>query len=87
MCFRSFPVAKSLWERGGEGVSRVSVKSFFCLTAPKNWLEEPFCAVFQNLFGSEKAYGQVGREYRHSPSKMFCVTVLKKLVGEPVRCH
>ena len=28
--------------------------NFFCLTVPKHFVEEPFCAVFQNLSGSEK---------------------------------
>ena len=39
-----------------EGVSKFSVESF-CLTVPKNLEGEPFCAVFQKLSGSEKAYG------------------------------
>ena len=28
----------------------------FCLTLPKNFLGEPFCAVFQKFSGSEKVY-------------------------------
>ena len=27
---------------------------FFCLTATKNFVGEPFCALFQKIFGSEK---------------------------------
>ena len=30
---------------------------FFCLTVPKNFVEEPFCAVFQKISGSEKVNG------------------------------
>ena len=30
---------------------------FFCLTVPKKTVEEPFCAVFQNISGDEKDYG------------------------------
>ena len=33
------------------------VSKFFCLTVPKNLVEEPFCAVFQKISGSEKVYG------------------------------
>ena len=29
----------------------------FCLPVPKNFVEEPFCAVFQKNSGSEKVYG------------------------------
>ncbi len=31
--------------------------NFFCLTVPKHFVEEPFCAVFQIILGSEKIYG------------------------------
>ena len=33
----------------------------FCLTVPKNFADEPFCAVFQKISGSEKVYGKEGR--------------------------
>ena len=40
MCFRKFPVAKSLW------ITAVGHQEFaskvFCLTVPKNFVEEPF---------------------------------------------
>ena len=29
----------------------------FGFTVPKNFVEEPFCAVFQKISGSEKVYG------------------------------
>ena len=32
------------------------VSGFFCLTVPKIFVGEPFCAVFHNFFGSEKVY-------------------------------
>ena len=35
---------------------RFSVQ-FFCLTVPKIFAGEPFCAVFQKISGSEKVYG------------------------------
>ena len=40
-------------------MSRFCVE-FFCLTAPKNFVKEPFCAVFQKISGSEKVYGKEG---------------------------
>ena len=30
---------------------------FFCLTVTQNFVEEPFCAVFQKFTGSQKVYG------------------------------
>ena len=42
----------------------------FCLTMPKNFEGEPFCAVFQNISGSQKVYGEEGG-YQDFPSKVF----------------
>ena len=33
------------------------LSKFFCLTMPKDFLGEPFCAVFQKISGSERVYG------------------------------
>ena len=47
-------------KRGGEeeeGSMTIFCRKFFCLTVPKNFVEEPFCAVFQKTSGSEKVYG------------------------------
>ena len=33
------------------------VSKIFCPTVPKNFVEEPFCAVFQKISGSQKVYG------------------------------
>ena len=54
--FRKFPVAKSLWIREG-GKYQVFPSIVFCLPVPKNFVGEPFCAVFQKFSGSEKVYG------------------------------
>ena len=47
----------------------------FCLTVPKNFEEEPFCAVFQKISGSEKVYGsewgEGGWQYHDFPSEVF----------------
>ena len=32
------------------------LSQFFCLTVPKKFVREPFCAVFHKIFGSEKVY-------------------------------
>ena len=32
------------------------LSKFFCVTLPKNFVGEPFCAVFHKIFGSEKVY-------------------------------
>ena len=53
-CCSIFGYRKSLDEK--RGVSRLSV-DFFCLTVPKIFAGEPFCAVFQKISGSEKVYG------------------------------
>ena len=50
---------------------------------PKNFAEEPFCAVFQKSSGSEKIYGQEGGECQNFPSKFFCLKVPKNFAGEP----
>ena len=31
---------------------------FFCLTVPRIFVGEPFCAVFHKIFGIEKVYAQ-----------------------------
>ena len=47
---------KKVGEEEEEG-SITILSKFFCLTVPKNFVEEPFCAVFQKISGSEKVYG------------------------------
>ena len=44
---------------GGEGGREYHdfPSKIFCLTVPKNFVGEPFCAVFQKISGSEKVYG------------------------------
>ena len=58
-------------------MSRFSIfcRTFFCLTVPKNFLGEPFCAVFQKNSGSEKVYGKRGGEFQYFLSEIFCLTV------------
>ena len=61
---------------------RFSVE-FFCLTVPKNFVGEPFCAVFRKIFGSEKFTHRIGVEYQDFPSETFCLSVPRKFVGKP----
>ena len=56
MCFRKFPVAKKLKENGGGEYQDFPSKTF-CLIVPKNFIGEPFCAVFRKFSGSGKIYG------------------------------
>ena len=50
---------------------------------PKNFVGEPFCAVFQKISDSEKVYGlEGGGEYQDFPSKFsFCLSVPKIFGG------
>ena len=34
------------------------LSNIFCLTVPKCFVGEPFCAVFKKISGSEKNYGK-----------------------------
>ena len=55
----------------------------FCLTVPKKFVGEPFCAVFPKNSGCQKVYGQEREgEYQDFPSKIFCLTVPIIFVGE-----
>ena len=56
-----------------------SLSQFFCLTVPKNFIGEPFCAVFHKIFGSEKVYAEewgglpgfsVGKFLSHSAEEL-----------------
>ena len=49
-------------DKRGEGEEEeesitIFLSKIFCLTVPKNFVGEPFCAVFQKSSGSEKNYG------------------------------
>ena len=56
LCFRKFLVAKKFMHKREGEISRFPSKNFF-LTVPKHIIEEPFCAEFQKISGSEKVYG------------------------------
>ena len=56
LCFRKILVAKKFMDKREVEVSRFPSKIFF-LTVPKHIIEEPFCAEFKKISGSEKVYG------------------------------
>ena len=45
-------------KRGEEGVGSITIfcRNFF-VSVPKHFVEQPFCAAFQKISGSEKVYG------------------------------
>ena len=50
---------------------------------PKNFVGEPFCAVFPKISRSEKVYGEEGRgEIQDLPPEILCLTMPKNLVWE-----
>ena len=79
-------VSENFWrrkflKRGGRSFTKFCGN--FCLTVPKNLVgEQPFCAVFQKISGSEKVLKKRGKEYQEFPGKILCLTVPKNLVGE-----
>ena len=64
-------------------MSRFSFE-FFCLTVPKDFVEEPFCAVFQKISGSQKFMHKKG-DIQGLRSKISCLTVPKTYVEQPDR--
>ena len=58
LCLRNPPVAKSSMDKK-RGYQDFPSKNF-CLTVPNSFVEEPFCAVFQEISGSEKIMDKRG---------------------------
>ena len=56
LCFRNFLVAKKFLDNR-EGRYQDFLSKLLCLTMPKHFVEEPFCAVFQKISVSENVYG------------------------------
>ena len=55
LCLRNFPVAKNSMDKKGGYEDYPS--EILCLTLPKIFVGEHFCAVLQKNSGSEKLYG------------------------------
>ena len=60
-----------------EGYVTIFVE-LFCLTMPKIFIGEPFCAVFQKISGSEKVYGSEGGGSVQILSRNFLVSQCRK---------
>ena len=69
-------------------MSKVSVESFLSHSAEKFGRGKTlsFCAVFQGNSGSEKVLKKRDKEYQKCQSRVFCLLVLKNLVGEQPFC-
>ena len=65
------------------------VKSTFCRIflshSAKKFQGEPFCAVSEIYFGSERVCIKEGGEYQGFPSKNCCPTLPKTFAWEPFR--
>ena len=57
-------------------------RNFFVSQCQKN-SGEPFCAVSQKNSGSEKVYVKEGGVVKRFSVEKFCLTLPKKVVGEP----
>ena len=77
-CCINFRWRKSLWTRGGKGVSRFSIKDFLSHSAENLRREFFTVALFS---GTEKVWIE-GGEYQDNLSNYFCLTVSKITVGE-----
>ena len=75
---------EKVWKREGWEYQHFPSK-FFCLTEPKTFVGEPFCAVFRIISGTEKVLWIRSGEYQVFPCRIFCLTVPKNCVGEPFR--
>ena len=56
LCFRKFLLSENVRDKRGGGYHDFTSKMFY-LTVPNHFLEEPFCAVFQEISASKKVYG------------------------------
>ena len=84
LCFRNIHLPKTVRDKRGVGYHDFLSK-LFCLIIPKNFVGEPFRAVFQIISGSEKLYGTRRGEYQDFPSKIVCLKKPKSFVGETFR--
>ena len=63
---------------GGGGGIHDFLSKLICVTIPKHFIRELFCAVSQKNSGSEKVSGRDGAgEYQDFLSKVFCLKVPK----------
>ena len=80
LCFRRFPVAAKFIDKR-EGVIKIFRRNFFWLTVSIISVWGGILWCFFN-FGFPKILDKMWG-YQDFPSKIFCLTVPKKIVGEP----
>ena len=80
LCFRKFPVAKKLMQKGGGEYQEFPSKNS-CLTVPKMKISVGESFTVALILGIEKFCIREG-EYQDLLSKILCLTVPKKFVGE-----
>ena len=56
LCLRKFAVAIKIMDKRAGGI-KIFLETSFCFRVPEHFVEENFCAVFQNVSASEKDYG------------------------------
>ena len=69
-------------KRGGGGGGRENhdfLSKNLCLPVPKNFVGEPFCAVFQKISGSEKVYGWDGGRKNQNFRRKFFVSQYRNI--------
>ena len=81
LCFRTVPVAKIVMEKMGEHQKFPSI--VFLSHSAKKFQGEPFSAVSQKNSHSEKVYVKEGGVVKTFSVEKLCLTVPKKVVGEP----
>ena len=85
MLLQKFPLAKKFMDKRGRGVSRFSVE-FFCLTVPKNFAAEPFCAVFQKFPVAKKFMDKRGEGVSRCSVEHFLSHSAEKLRSGTFLC-
>ena len=85
LCFRKFPVAKKFMDKKG-GISRFSVENFLSHSAENFRRRILYCCIDLGYRKSlDKKWG--GGEYQDFLLKIFCLTVPKISVGNPLLLH
>ena len=51
LCFRKIAVPKKFMDQRGVGGYQEFLSKFLCLSVPKYFVKEPFCAVYQKISG------------------------------------
>ena len=80
-CLTNFKYRKILGIKE-RGEHQDFLSKIISLTVPKNFVGQPFCAVFQKFSGSEKFYGEKGGTSRFFCRKI-CLSLPKNFVGQP----